>query len=151
MHPSETDDLYQRLEIDHPDGLEKITQEAIVKAYRVAVKKYHPDLHDISEKTFYEKEFVAITEAYETLKTKFGRQYYHETGDHETFNFEQAYKNYMAFLDLLEKKYPELVAFLKMPSVVSHMSLLGGLFGMDFDFTKKKEEPKDPRYLDDSE
>ena len=41
--------------------------EIIEKAYKVLVKKYHPDLQEPDKKAFFEQKLKDINEAYDTL------------------------------------------------------------------------------------
>ena len=55
--------LYEVLEVS-----EKASKEVIEKAYKVLVKKYHPDLQDASNKEEADKKMKEINEAYSILR-----------------------------------------------------------------------------------
>lgn len=52
------------------------SKEVIDKAYKVLVKKYHPDTQSGKSKTFYENKIKDINEAYEVLSNEFLREQY---------------------------------------------------------------------------
>jgi len=56
------ENYYERLEVS-----EKASQEVIEKAYKVLVKKYHPDLHDQKDREKAEEKMKKINEAYDVL------------------------------------------------------------------------------------
>ena len=62
---------YEILEV-HP----KASQEIIEKAYRVLVKKYHPDLYSGEKRLYAEKKLRDINEAYKILSDEFLREQY---------------------------------------------------------------------------
>lgn len=62
---------YEILEID-----KKASPEIVEKAYKTLVKKYHPDLQDVSKKQFYEDKLKLINEAYEVLSVPEKRKVY---------------------------------------------------------------------------
>ena len=156
MKPSETNNLYERLGLDKEDNLESITEEEIVKAYRNSAKQYHPDFHPGSEKELYEREFIAITEAYEALKTHSQRARYRSEKQYEHFNFNEAHKRYMDFVSMLGEKFPELAGFLKQPDIAREIllmdNLFGGFFGGEFGFSDfRPYRSDDEAYLPDKE
>ena len=63
---------YEILQVD-----EKASSEIIEKAYKVLVKKYHPDLQkDIKKKELLEDKLKQINEAYDILSDSFLREQY---------------------------------------------------------------------------
>lgn len=62
---------YEILEVN-----KKASKEIIDKAYKVLVKKYHPDLCSYSEKIYAEKKLKEINEAYRILSDDFLREQY---------------------------------------------------------------------------
>lgn len=62
---------YEILEVN-----QKASKEVIEKAYKVLVKKYHPDLHSNSKQTDMNKKIREINEAYEVLSNEFLREQY---------------------------------------------------------------------------
>ena len=62
---------YEILEVN-----KKASKEIIDKAYKVLVKKYHPDLYSYSEKIYAEKKLKEINEAYRILSDDFLREQY---------------------------------------------------------------------------
>ena len=62
---------YEILEV-HP----KASQEIIEKAYRVLVKKYHPDLYSGEKRLYAEKKLRDINESYKILSDEFLREQY---------------------------------------------------------------------------
>ena len=155
MKPSETKDLYERLGFNTEDSLESITEEEIVRAYRNSAKQYHPDFHSASNKELYEREFIAITEAYEALKTRHHRARYHSERQYEKFNFHEAHKRYMDFVSMIGEKFPELAGFLRHPDIAREVllidNLLGGLFSGEFGFSdfRSDEYGSENRYIPD--
>ena len=65
--------LYEVLEVS-----EKASKEVIEKAYKVLVKKYHPDLQDASNKEEADKKMKEINEAYSILSDEIAREKYDE-------------------------------------------------------------------------
>ncbi len=61
---------YEILEVN-----EKASDEVIEKAYKVLVKRYHPDLN-ASNKQYAERKIKEINEAYDILTDKFLRNQY---------------------------------------------------------------------------
>lgn len=68
MIPSQTQDLYARLEIDC-----KASPEEIKKSYRIMAHKWHPD-KNLSP--WAKQQFEAVSEAYTTLKDPVKREEY---------------------------------------------------------------------------
>ncbi|MFW5852844.1 MAG: hypothetical protein ACOCUR_02345, partial [Nanoarchaeota archaeon] len=97
----------------------------------------------------YEREFIAVTEAYETLKSGLSRERYQSEKQYEHFDFAEAHKRYMDFVSMIGEKFPELAAFLKHPDISREVllmdSLFGGFFGSEFGFSDFKPD----RYGDD--
>lgn len=54
----------------------KASKEVIDKAYRVLVKKYHPDMHQGAKKEYAEKKIKEINEAYNVLSDEFLKEQY---------------------------------------------------------------------------
>ena len=78
---------YEILEVN-----KKASKEVIEKAYRVLVKKYHPDLNAEKGKKYAEEKIKEINEAYSILTDEFMKEQY----DAELEKQEQAelYKKY---------------------------------------------------------
>ena len=78
---------YEILEVN-----KKASKEVIEKAYKVLVKKYHPDLYTGQKKNYAEKKIKEINEAYSVLTDEFMKEQY----DSELEKQEQAelYKKY---------------------------------------------------------
>lgn len=68
---------YEMLEVNP-----KASKEVIEKAYRVLVKKYHPDLYTGDKRIYAEKKIKQINEAYKILSDDFLREQY----DNEIYN-----------------------------------------------------------------
>ena len=62
---------YELLEVNP-----KASKEVIEKAYRVLVKKYHPDLYQGDEKLIAQKKVQELNEAYHVLSDNFLREQY---------------------------------------------------------------------------
>ena len=62
---------YEILEVN-----EHASQEVIEKAYRVLVKKYHPDLYKGEERQYAEQKVKDINEAYKVLSDGFFKSQY---------------------------------------------------------------------------
>ena len=62
---------YEILEVNN-----KASKEVIDRAYRVLIKKYHPDLYVGEEKFFAEKKVRDLNEAYKILSDNFLREQY---------------------------------------------------------------------------
>lgn len=62
---------YEILEVN-----EHASQEVIEKAYRVLVRKYHPDLYKDEEKIYAEQKVIDINEAYRVLSDDFLKSQY---------------------------------------------------------------------------
>ena len=62
---------YEILEVN-----KNASKEVIERAYKVLVKKYHPDLYDTSEKAYVEQKLKDINEAYKVLSNDFLRRQY---------------------------------------------------------------------------
>lgn len=62
---------YEMLEVNP-----KASKEIIEKAYRVLVKKYHPDLYQGDEKLIAQKKVQELNEAYHVLSDNFLREQY---------------------------------------------------------------------------
>lgn len=62
---------YEILEVN-----KKASKEVIEKAYKVLVKKYHPDLYTGQKKQYAEKKIKEINEAYNVLTDEFMREQY---------------------------------------------------------------------------
>ena len=78
---------YEILEVN-----KKASKEVIEKAYKVLVKKYHPDLYSGQKKNYAEEKIKEINEAYSVLTDEFMKEQY----DSELEKQEQAelYKKY---------------------------------------------------------
>lgn len=78
---------YEILEVN-----KKASKEVIEKAYKVLVKKYHPDLNAGKSKKYAEEKLKEINEAYSVLTNEFMKEQY----DAELEKQEQAelYKKY---------------------------------------------------------
>lgn len=62
---------YEILEVN-----KKASKEVIEKAYKVLVKKYHPDLYSGQKKEYAEKKIKEINEAYNVLTDEFMKEQY---------------------------------------------------------------------------
>lgn len=62
---------YEILEVD-----KKASPELIKKSYNILAKKYHPDLHETSQKQTAEEKFKLINQAYEILSNEEKRKQY---------------------------------------------------------------------------
>jgi len=62
---------YEILEVN-----KKASREVIEKAYKVLVKKYHPDLYTGEKKAYAEKKIKDINEAYNVLSDEFLKEQY---------------------------------------------------------------------------
>ena len=71
---------YEILEVD-----KKASQEIIEKAYRILVKRYHPDLQGNE----YEKEMREINEAYAVLADEYKRQQYDKKLQDDTISIDE--------------------------------------------------------------
>ena len=78
---------YEILEV-HP----KASTEVIEKAYRVLVKKYHPDLYSGEKRIYAEKKIRDINEAYKILSDEFLREQYDIELEKEN-EFDRSYSN----------------------------------------------------------
>lgn len=79
---------YEILEVN-----KKASAEVIDKAYKVLVKKYHPDTKSTSRREFYEDKIKEINEAYEVLSNRFLKeQYDRELEKEELKLYEEKYK-----------------------------------------------------------
>ena len=54
----------------------KASTEIIEKAYKVLIKKYHPDLYNGEERIYAEKKTRELNEAYHILSNEFLREQY---------------------------------------------------------------------------
>ena len=61
----------------------KASKEVIEKAYRVLVKKYHPDLYEGQERIYAEQKIRDINEAYKILTDDFLREQYNLESEKE--------------------------------------------------------------------
>ena len=80
---------YELLEID-----KNASQEIIDKAYKLLVKKYHPDLQKENNKEEYEKIIKKINEAYEVLSDKNKRKEYDDSLQQNYISKEEYIKLY---------------------------------------------------------
>lgn len=78
---------YEILEVN-----KKASKEVIEKAYKVLVKKYHPDLHADQTKSKSDKKIKEINEAYEVLSNDFLREQYDLELQKEEINIEKKLK-----------------------------------------------------------
>ena len=62
---------YEILEVN-----KRASKEVIEKAYKVLVKKYHPDLYTGNSKQYAEKKLKEINEAYSVLTDEFMKEQY---------------------------------------------------------------------------
>lgn len=88
---------YEILEVD-----QKASQEIIEKAYRILVKRYHPDLQGNE----YEKEMKEINEAYAVLSDEYKRNQYDEQLQAETIpilEYEKIKKENVVLRNKLQK------------------------------------------------
>lgn len=86
-------DYYDILEVNP-----KASTEVIEKAYKVLIKKYHPDLYTGEQKVYAQRKTIDINEAYHVLSDNFLReQYDNELQKQNVSNYEDSqvdYKNY---------------------------------------------------------
>ena len=78
---------YEILEVN-----KKASKEVIEKAYKVLVKKYHPDLYSGIKQEYAEKKMKEINEAYNILSDDFLREQYNN--ELEKQEMESRQKNY---------------------------------------------------------
>ena len=78
---------YEILEVN-----KKASQEVIEKAYRVLVKKYHPDLYSGEKRKYAEQKIKDINEAYRILSDGFLREQYDTELEKEDI-YERPYRN----------------------------------------------------------
>ena len=71
----------------------KASTEIIEKAYKVLIKKYHPDLYNGEERIYAEKKTRELNEAYHILSNEFLREQYDLELEKEQ-NFSDSNKNY---------------------------------------------------------
>ena len=81
----------------------KASTEIIEKAYKVLIKKYHPDLYNGEERIYAEKKTRELNEAYHILSNEFLREQYDLELEKEQ-NFSDSNKNYTR--DNNENDYP---------------------------------------------
>ncbi len=86
---------YEILEVNN-----KASREVIERAYRVLIKKYHPDIFDGEERIYAEKKVRDLNEAYKILSDDFLREQY----DAELLK-EESYRN--QFNNKQNNKYSE--------------------------------------------
>jgi len=79
---------YEILEVN-----KKASKEVIEKAYRVLVKKYHPDLYTGEKRNYAEQKIKDINEAYKILSDAFLREQY-DTELEKEINYERTYRNF---------------------------------------------------------
>ena len=86
------DTLYEVLEVS-----ENASQEVIEKAYKVLVKRYHPDLQQESEKKKAEEKIKKINEAYDILGNDEKRKEYDEAlkaeREQEAYKYNNVHEN----------------------------------------------------------
>ncbi len=131
IKPSEIKNLYDRLEINEDSSVEEIK-----KAYRKSALKWHPDI--CSDKNA-KLEFLAISEAYETLINPGKRKHYDLTREYEPLSEKE-------LIILTKKVCEELSETIGEEEVVSHFaqfvySILH-FFKDDFGIRKKKNKKK---------
>ena len=78
---------YEILEVN-----KKASKEVIEKAYKVLVKKYHPDLYSGQKKNYAEEKIKEINEAYSVLTDEFMKEQY--DAELEKQEQEDLYKKY---------------------------------------------------------
>ncbi len=78
---------YEILEVN-----KKASKEVIEKAYKVLVKKYHPDLYTGQKKNYAEEKIKEINEAYSVLTDEFMKEQY--DAELEKQEQEDLYKKY---------------------------------------------------------
>ncbi|MGN1298026.1 MAG: J domain-containing protein [Clostridia bacterium] len=78
---------YEILEVN-----QKASQEVIEKAYRVLVKKYHPDLYSGEKKLYAEQKTKDINEAYRILSDTFLKEQY-DTELEKEYSYDRPYTN----------------------------------------------------------
>lgn len=73
---------YEILEVNS-----RASQEVIEKAYRVLIKKYHPDLYSGEKRMYAEQKVKDINEAYRILSDTFLKEQYDAELEKETFYY----------------------------------------------------------------
>ena len=79
---------YEILEVN-----KKASKEVIEKAYKVLIKKYHPDLYKGEKQQYAEKKTKEITEAYRILSDEFLREQYNNELEEQEEIYKQRFDN----------------------------------------------------------
>ena len=75
----------------------KASKEIIEKAYKVLIKKYHPDLYKGESRIYAEEQTRQINEAYKILSDEFLREQYDKEIEKENMFNRQYNSNYKNF------------------------------------------------------
>ena len=95
-------DYYKILEID-----QDASEEIIEKAYKTLVKKYHPDLQNETQKTYYEEKMKQINEAYAVLSDENAREEYDKNLENDSITKEE-YEKILRENSYLREKIKEI-------------------------------------------
>ena len=120
----------------------KASREIIEKAYRVLIKKYHPDLYQGEEKVYAEAKLRELNEAYHILSSDFLREQYDmelekEKQFNNTINNKNIYKNTSSQNVKEENNKNQEVKKYKVGTIMSMVDLLKDIFKK----RKKDEKP----------
>ena len=120
----------------------KASREIIEKAYRVLIKKYHPDLYQGEEKVYAEAKLRELNEAYHILSSDFLREQYDvelekEKQFNNTINNKKIYKNTSSQNVKEENNKNQEVKKYKVGTIMSMVDLLKDIFKK----RKKGEKP----------
>ena len=120
----------------------KASREIIEKAYRVLIKKYHPDLYQGEEKVYAEAKLRELNEAYHILSSDFLREQYDmelekEKQFNNTKNNKKIYKNTSSQNVKEENNKNQEVKKYKIGTIMSMVDLLKDIFKK----RKKGEKP----------
>lgn len=140
---------YEILEV-HP----RASKEVIEKAYRVLVKKYHPDLYIGEEKIYAEQKIRDVNEAYKILSDVFLKEQYDLELEKEK-KYKNSYSKQVNSKNKEEKKvnaghiekkqrhYKQEENTYKVGTLMSLMDLLGGTFKKIKNRKKRKLQKED--------
>ena len=91
---------YEILEVN-----KKASQEIIEKAYKVLVKKYHPDLYSGKKKEYAEEKIKEINEAYDILSDAFLKEQYDKQLEIEEAKKYERYEKYERQEENINRQY----------------------------------------------
>ena len=124
----------------------KASNEIIEKAYRVLIKRYHPDLYTGEKQIYAEKKIREINEAYHVLTDHFLREQYdnemkkQELLEKEEFYGQQRQTRNERASSATRKKEPTLEQTRKKPKVGSLGSMLELTKDLIHDLTRNREK-----------